>query len=404
MGSSAGIVSMGAYLPAKAVSPKIRDRLVSYLRNETLLPAEYVQQVESQDQLPGKIETNFDGWESQPWFDAWLANLPPKKREEPFQGTKERRRVPLDPVSVRESVIPHPMLPSDAETLAGALALFNGNIKKDEIDLLLVASQVPDLLLPANVSLVQHKLKLLNAGAYHIDTCCSSFLTMLEIAEGMIKARIKKNVLIIASYIDSIVNDKSNYFSVNTGDASVAAVVKEVEGEYGYVASASTSYGSRHDGIIIQRRPPELFRSVGHDHNYERPFVTFFNQDANKEIATHAQRDMNHVVKQALDKKGFKIDDIDFCVTHQPVYWAASAWVQGLGIEVKRSYSSFEKYGNIANCSAPVNLMEALEAGLIKSGDLVLIASSGAGENYIAVLERVTPQLVGSMSAWRAHP
>ncbi len=393
MGFSAGIVSMGAYLPAKAINPTQKYRLVSYLRDETILPGEYIEQLESQDRLPGKIETNYDGWESQPWFDAWLANLPPK-----------RQRVPLDPVSVRKSVIPHPMLPSDAETLAGALALSNGNIKRDEIDLLLVASQVPDLLLPANASLVQHKLKLPNAGAYHIDTCCSSFLTMLEIAEAMIKARIKKNVLIIASYIDSLVNDKSNYFSVNTGDAAVAAVVKEVEGEYGYVASASTSYGSRHDGVIIQRRPPELFRSAGHDHYYERPFVTFYNQDANKEIATHAQADMTHVVKQALDKKGFTINDVDFCVTHQPVYWAASAWVKGLGIKEKRSYSSFEKYGNIANCSAPVNLMEAIEAGLIKKEDLVLIASSGAGENYIAILERITPQLVRSLNAWSVHP
>ncbi len=399
MGSSAGIVSMGAYLPASAINPTQKDRLASYLRDETLLPREYIEQLESQNRLPGKIETNFDGWASQPWFDAWLANMPPKKRDDPFQGTRERRRVPLDPVSVRESIIPHPMLPSDAETLAGALALLNGNINKNEIDLLLVASQVPDLLLPANASLVQHKLKLPNAGAYHIDTCCSSFLTMLEIAEAMVKARIKANVLIIASYIDSLVSDKSNYFSINTGDAAVAAVVKAIEGKYGYLASASTSYGSRHDGVIIQRRPPELFRSAGHDHYYERPFVTFYNQGANKEIANHARADMNHVVKQALDKMGFTISDIDFCVTHQPVYWAASVWLEGLGIEEKRSYSSFEKYGNIANCSAPVNLLEAIEAGLVKEGDLVLIASSGAGENYIAILERITPHLVRSLTA-----
>jgi 3-oxoacyl-[acyl-carrier-protein] synthase-3 len=399
MGSSVGIVSMGAYLPAKTIIPAQRQELVRYLRDQTHLPGEYIEQLESQNRFPGKIETNFEGWASQPWFDAWLAKLPPKKRGDPFQGTKERRRVPLDPVSVRESIIPHPMLPSDAETLAGALALLNGHINKDKIDLLLVASQVPDLLLPANASLVQHKLKLPNAGAYHIDTCCSSFVTMLEIAAAMVKAGIKKNVLIAASYIDSHVNDKSDYFSVNTGDAAVAAVVKEVGGDYGYVASASTSYGSRHDGVIIQRRPPELFRSAGHDPYYERPFVTFYNQEANKEIANHARSDMNHTVKQVLDKTGLAISDIDFCVTHQPVYWASSAWLEGLGIDEKRSYNSFEKYGNIANCSAPVNLLEAIEEGKVKEGDLVLIASSGAGENYIAILERITPQLVKSLRA-----
>ena len=399
MNASVGIVSMGAYLPAKEVDPKEKDKLVAYLREKTLLPGEYIEQLDSRGTLPGDIETNYDGWEKQPWFGAWLANLPPRKREDPFQGAKERRRVPLDPVSIRESVIPYPMMPSDAETLAGALALFNGKIRKEEIDLLLTASQVPDLPLPANASLVQHKLKLSHSGAYHIDTCCSSFITMLEVAEGLVRAGIKEKVLIIASYIDSHVNDKTTYFSVNTGDAAVAAVVAHVDEGDGYMASASTSYGSRHDGVILQRRPPEIFKSVGHDHYYEKTFVTFYNQDSNKEIAAHAQGDMNHVVKKTLDRAGLAIDDIDFFVTHQPVYWATNVWREGLGIPEDRFYSTFEKYGNIANCSAPVNLLEGIETRLVKQGDVVLIASSGAGENYIAVIERITPQLTQSLAA-----
>jgi 3-oxoacyl-[acyl-carrier-protein] synthase-3 len=119
MGSSAGIVSKWAYLPTKAINPTQKDRFVSHLGDETLLPREYIERLETQNRLPGKIETNVDGWGSHPWFDAWLAHLPPKKRDDLFQGTKERRRVLLDSVSIRESIIPHPMLPPDAETLAG---------------------------------------------------------------------------------------------------------------------------------------------------------------------------------------------------------------------------------------------------------------------------------------------
>ena len=52
-----------------------------------------------------------------------------------------------------------------------------------------------------------------------------------------------------------------------------------------------------------------------------------------------------------------------------------------------------------ATCSVPANLLEAIEQGLIKPGDLVLMASSGAGENHIAVLERVSPRLVQSIHA-----
>ncbi|NJO70364.1 MAG: hypothetical protein HC830_14750 [Bacteroidetes bacterium] len=136
--------------------------------------------------LPGRIETNEEGWKNQPWFDAWVESLPPKKRADPFQGTKERRRVPSDPESLRKSLYPHPMLPSDAETLAGALALFRSKITPDEIDLVLCHSQVPDHPLPQNTSLVQHKLKLKNAGAYGVDSCCSSFVTMTELACSLV--------------------------------------------------------------------------------------------------------------------------------------------------------------------------------------------------------------------------
>ena len=398
MSISAGIISMGAYLPARRISPTQKAELTSYLRDETLLPGEYVEQIEAQERLPGTIETNEEGWAKHPWFETWLAKLPPKRRADPFQGTKERRRVPSDPLSLRESIVPHPMLPSDAETLAGALALMNGKVDKDEIDLLIVASQVPDLLLPSNASLVQHKLQLRKAGAYHVDTCCSSFVTMMEIASGLVKAGIKKKILIIASYIDSLVNDKSSYFSIDTGDAAVAAVISETDDGNGYIASFSTSHGSRHDGIILQRRPPALFKSVGHGHIREEVFVTFYNQEANREIAANAQKDMVEVVDGALKKAGLSIHDVDFFVTHQPVHWAGNAWREALGIPEDRFFETFRKYGNIANCSAPVNLLEAIERKLIKESDTVLIASSGAGENHIAVLERITPSLVQSVN------
>ena len=262
---------------------------------------------------------------------------------------------------------------------------------------MLVASQVSDLLLPSNASLVQHKLGLKNAGAYYVDTCCSSFVTMLEIAVALVKAQLKKKILIVASYIDSIVSDKTSYFSVNTGDAAAAAVIARVEDGYGFISSHSTSHGSRHDGVIFMRRPPELIRSTDHGHSNEQSFVTFYDQNANREIAANAQKDMSEVVNASLKKAGLVMSDVDFFVTHQPVYWASNAWRKGLCIPKEKFYETFETYGNIANCSAPVNLIEAIELKLIKAGDVVLIASSGAGENHIAVLERIDPPLISSL-------
>lgn len=94
----AGLISMGGYLPGKEVPGNTLKDLVRFLRSETLLYPEYIDELEKTGHLPGRIETNYDGWESQPWFDSWVQTLPPKKRENPFQGAVERRRVPMDQI------------------------------------------------------------------------------------------------------------------------------------------------------------------------------------------------------------------------------------------------------------------------------------------------------------------
>ncbi|WP_138968169.1 3-oxoacyl-[acyl-carrier-protein] synthase III C-terminal domain-containing protein [Streptomyces sp. YIM 121038] len=387
---------MAGYLPAKKLLADGVAELAAVLRARTALPEEYIAVIEQTSMLPGRVETNEEGWSGRPWFDAWLRALPEKKRADPFQGAVERRRVPLDPVSVRESLHPHPMLPSDAETLAGAMALLNAGVDWDEVDLVLVASQVPDLALPSNASLVQHKLGLSNAGAYALDTCCSSGVTMLETACALVRAGMKRNVLIVASYIDSHVTDRSDYFSINTGDAAVAMLISRVEDGFGYIASHSHSQGSRHQGIIFERRTPQLSRPRPSGLDQAQLFTTFKDPKITKEIAAHATQDLTRVVARTLGKAGLTTTDIDFLVTHQPVAWAPNAWRTALDIPADRFLDTFTEYGNIANCCAPVNLLEGVQRGLVGSSDRVMVTSSGAGENVIAVFLTAPPQLIGN--------
>jgi 3-oxoacyl-[acyl-carrier-protein] synthase-3 len=394
-----GLISMAAYLPANKLEEAMSRALADFLRKQTLLPEEYISEIEETGCLPGRVETNYDGWESQPWFEAWLKSLAPKKQADPFQGSSERRRVAMDPVSVKESIYPHPMLPSDAEVIAASMAILRSGLDPDEIDLVMAHSQVPDQPLPQNVSLVQHKLGLKNAGAYSLDTCCSSFVSMIEVAVALVKSGIKKNVLIVSSYIDSHVNDKTTHFSVDTGDGATAGIISACD--LGYLASHSSSHGDRHDGIVFETREPLLYRGLHTSPDRRQLVTTFLNRDACKEIAVNAERDMKEVVSRALDKAGMRTEEIDFFVSHQPVAWAGEAWRKSVGVCEEKFYETFKKYGNIATAAAATNFSEALEKDLIKEDDKVLIASSGAGENHIAVLHQISPRLVENMKRFR---
>jgi len=391
---SAGLVSLGGYIPAKLLSQTMRNDFCKFLRKETLLNPEYIQEIEEQKHLPGRIETNYEGWEKQPWFSTWLEKLPAKKKEQPFQGACERRRVPLDPNSLKNSICPHPMLSSDAETIASALAIFNGKINKEDIDLLIVHSFVPDCHLPLNASLVQHKLGLKNCGAYNVDTACSSFITLMEMAMMYVSQGLKKNVLIVSSYIDSLITDKSIYNSVNWGDGAVAGIVSEVSEGYGYLSSHSTSDGSWHSVVTLEKRHPELLNTAIQGPSFEQEFLTFGNPEIFKDINSHIERGIVNVVNKTLEKVDKLIAEVDFLITGQPTAWSADAWRKAIGISSNKFYQSFEKYANIAACSAPLNLLEAIEQDLIKNGDIVLMVCPGAGENHIALLHRISTDLM----------
>ncbi|HEC19865.1 MAG TPA: hypothetical protein ENI97_11050 [Gammaproteobacteria bacterium] len=393
---NASLIGLAGYLPAKNIDSKTASSLSDYLYTHSALPKAYISYIEQHQILPGSIETNYDGWESKPWFQAWLDRLPEKKRTDPFQGAEERRRVPYDPESLTRSIHPHPMKPSDAEVIAGALALVKAGVGADDIDLVIVSSQVPDRSLPSNASLVQYKLGLKNAGAYSAETCCSSFVTLTQLAFSLVMSGMKNKVLIISSYIDSHVTDRSDYFSVNTGDAAFAAIISNEAESNDYISSSSISDGSRHEGIIFTRRQPGLHRDIDVGADNKQTFTTFYNQEICKRIAAHAEDDLSRVVEKTLSKSRTTVDDIDLLVTHQPVSWAAHAWRKAVGVPEDRFVETFKKYGNIANCSVPANLLEAIERNQVKAGNNVMMASSGAGENHIAVFFKVSEKLLNN--------
>lgn len=396
---TAGLVAVGPYVPGKPLPSRLAEALGVFLLRHTKVQAAYAESIGADKRLPGTIESNYDGWESQPWFEAWRATLPPKKQIDPFLGTKERRRVPLDPRSLRESIVPHPMLSTEAEAIAGALAIVQANIDPADIDLVLVHSQIPDEL-PAMAAAVQDMLQLPNAGAYGVDSCCSSFVTMLEVAETFVRAGVKKCVLFVGSHIASHVLDRSEYCCVRLGDGAVAGIVTSVAPGYGYVASHSTANGGVHDAVLMVRRRPSLLRPTLLGPTHEQAFVTFANMAACKTIADHTLTEMQTVVLGALRRASATVDDVNLFVTHQPVEWAGPAWCDALGIPQSKFFESFVRYGNVGSASSGINLAEALEAGRVDPGGIILLASSGAGENHVALLEKASPRLISTMRSY----
>lgn len=398
--SAAGLLSLGAYLPGHALSshllrPAPWARFAALVQ-QTRLPLAYKTSLLGDRRFPGRVEGN-DAWTRMPWYKSFLERLPKQggKTRDPFQGIRERCRVPMDPESVRMSPVPFPMLSTDMETIAACTALGT-----HDVDMLISCSQTPDRELPPNCCLVHHKLNLPASSRMRVlsvDACCASFLTAMELAARHVQFGLARKVLITGSHCDSKIADPTSHHACITGDAAVAAVVGPVEAGHGLLGAAFSVHGERHGAVICRVGGPVL-EPPGHysDLAPRRLYREFYDRVAARAINEHTVEDISDACGRALQASGLHIAKIDRLVTHNPVHEVMEKWRSALGVLRCRYTHHFAVYGNTGLCSAPLNLYEDLRSGHAKAGDRVLAVSSGAGEQFVALVERISSQCVQS--------
>ena len=394
----AGLISLGAFIPAKKLSPSMCDDFVNYLRTETNIDAQYIDHIEKTHQLPGFIETNESGWINQPWYETWFNRLSEKNKADPFRGTKERRRLPIDKNTEKNSLHPKPMLPSDAESLAAAIALYNSGLKACDIDLVIVKSQTPERITIPSACLVQHKLKIPNTGAYDLVSGCSSFLNLIDDATAHVMSGKRKNVLIVDSCLTaSYLNDKSTSYSVLFGDAVVAGVVSQVDDGYGCIASASHSDGSIPDAIHFKSVPSKFNERYNlMDPHVEALSFVYSDIEHCKALLNYDAKYTEILGKKVIEKAGLFIDQIQVYVTMQPFADKIHDWRASLGVPENQLIHTFEKYGHCLSAAVGLNFIESIEQQKIKPGEYMLSTSPGAGTNMVAMVHRMSQQLINN--------
>ncbi|MDF2592483.1 MAG: 3-oxoacyl-ACP synthase [Clostridia bacterium] len=297
------------------------------------------------------------------WNDIEIVNSR-KEKSSLFVGIEERR------------IFPDNVPPSDFETVAAKRAIKDAGLELDDIDLVMVHSMLQDKLIPGNASLLQHKLGLRNAGAWNMDTCCSSFVSMLIAASHLIMMGTCKNIVIATSILHSRMISPTHYLSTIVGDGAAAVVMSRVSEGRGFIASNFHSKGEYHDAFTMREVAITTENGV-------EPSIEFFtNDELVRSIGRNSVNDVAAVVNEAMKKANLNVEEIDFMISHQPSPWAHGAWRDAIGLTESKSYESFSRYGNLASTSIPVNLFEARELGKLKDDDTILLVSPGAGENF----------------------
>jgi 3-oxoacyl-[acyl-carrier-protein] synthase-3 len=296
-------------------------------------------------------------------------------RHDPFLGARTRH-VLDDDAEV-----------SDMEAEAARRAIRSAGLSTADIDLVLVNSLVPDLLLPSNGPAVQAKCELVNASAWSLDVGCASFQPQLITAASLIRAGVHRHVLVVLSHAASRVIDYDKVSSSAFGDGAAAVVVSRVRGGQGLIGYYARTDGSLRDGIVfapvIDGRPQRRWdRCTGPTR------FSSFNVDLGKRAGMQSTAYCRDACHGALRDAGVELDQVSLFICNQSLGWLVDACRRGLGLPAEKAIDSFAEVGNLGAAAVPFNLERAWRAGRLKPGDLVLMYSPGAGLTRAAAVYR----------------
>lgn len=250
---------------------------------------------------------------------------------------------------------------------AGRAAMDKAGVDPATVDLVLLCTTTPDKTVPATSAAVQDGLGL-RCGAFDLNAACSGFVYGLTVANAMVAAGSRRILLIGAETLSKIVDWDDRNTAVLFGDGAAAVVIDAADGPGQLLA-----WDLDADGSALSL----LYSDVGG-----------YLHMAGKEVFRRAVRIMVDSAQKSLAAAGVKIDDIAMVIPHQANFRIIDAACRQLGVPTEKAAVVLHRTGNTSAASIPLALVDALDAGRIRDGDLVLMVGFGAGMTAASAILR----------------
>ena len=316
--------------------------------------------------VPEKILTNADLEKMVQTSDEWIVTR---------TGIRERHIAADDECT------------SDLAAAAAKRALENAGLAPTDIDLIVVATVTPDTPLPCTAAHVQRKIGAGNCPCFDIEAACSGLLYSLNVAYGMMASPLGyKRVLVIgAEKLSGITDWTDRSTCVLFGDGA-SALILENDGDPNtpdfYVAGEMFADGNVSDVLVIPAggsAMPASEETVANRMHYIKM--------GGAKTFHLAVTSMVTACRSVMEKAGISMKEIAWAIPHQANSRIISAVAERLEMPEK-IYLNVDRFGNTSGASVGICLDELNRAGKLERGDLMLLASFGAGLTWAATLIR----------------
>ena len=262
---------------------------------------------------------------------------------------------------------------SDFAYLAAKAALADAELDPTDIDLLIVATETPDYLLPPVACQVQARLGCRNIGAFDLHATCTGFLSALQVAEQFVKLGVHQHVLIIGADTLSRFTDYTDRSTcILFADGAGAFVVSRSDdpAASGVIATTIHSDGTYFHNLYIP--------GGGSRTPYGEGAKAKIVMDGRK-IFKLAVNVMASTVEELLQKTGRQKDEIDWLIPHQANQRIIDAVAESLDFPQEKVVSTIQNIGNNSSATIPIAVDTAIRDGRIQRGDLLMLVAFGGG-------------------------
>ena len=289
-------------------------------------------------------------------------------------------------VGIRERHIAAPgVATSDLGKEAALAAIARAGLTPADIDLIVVGTVTPDMMFPSTACLIQEKIGAPHAWGFDLSAACSAFTYSLTTASQFVATGAYEHVLVVGADVKSSILDYTDRSTcVLFGDGAGAVVVSPaLDGQGAIIDFEHEIDGS--GGPALQMPAGGSLRPPSHETIDGR--LHFVKQDG-RAVFKFAVRKTEEIARRVLDRNGLKSNDLDLFVSHQANRRIITAAAENLELDPAKVVINIERFGNTTAATIPLALNDAVCTGRLKKGDLVLLASVGAGFTVGAVLLR----------------
>jgi 3-oxoacyl-[acyl-carrier-protein] synthase-3 len=313
--------------------------------------------------LPEKRLTNSDLEKMVDTSDEWIVTR---------TGIRERPVVADDQAT------------SSLATEAGSRAIDDAGVAASEIDMLVVGTSTPDMILPSTACLVQDALGLA-CPAHDVNAACTGFIYALQTGVTAIESGRAKTVLVIgADALTRHVDFTDRSTCVLFGDGAGAVVLRAAD-EPGVMGIVLGSDGSGAEVLMIPaggtRRPTDEKALDEH--------ARFVKMNGN-EVFRFAVKIIPRATREALDASDVALSDLTWLIPHQANERILDTIADRLEMPHERVVSQVARTGNTSAATIPSALDDLYTSGRLRPGDLIGLVGFGAGLTWGSAIIRWT--------------